>query len=167
MPAMLETALINEGWPAAADWEALAGAAVAAAVAQTPYAGLATLDLPVEIAVRLTSDGEVQALNRDYRGKDKPTNVLSFPMLEADELDEIGDQPGEAMLGDIILAEGVCTREAAEKAIAMPVHATHLIVHGTLHLLGYDHMNDADAEAMEALETRAMAQLGHDDPYGD
>jgi probable rRNA maturation factor len=165
---MIETAVINEGWPDATDWEAVAGAATLAAVARSPFAALADAPAAYEIAVRLTSDIEVRALNADYREKDKPTNVLSFPMLEADELADLSntDTP-EVLLGDIILARGECEAEAAEKGISVAAHATHLIVHGTLHLLGFDHMEDGEAESMEALERAAMADLGHADPYGD
>ena len=95
-----------------------------------------------------------------WRGKDKATNVLSFPMAEPAEL---ADAP---MLGDIVLAHGICAAEAAEKGIAIEAHAAHLVVHGTLHLLGYDHeTSDADAEAMEEAERRALASIGVADPY--
>jgi len=115
--------------------------------------------------VRLTSDAEVHALNSEWRGKDKPTNVLSFPMAEPDEL-EISDAAGpELMLGDVILARGVCAAEAADKGIPLESHAAHLMVHGTLHLLGYDHMDDDSAADMEARESRALARLGIADPY--
>ena len=120
----------------------------------------------VELSVRLASDAEVHALNSEWRGKDKPTNVLSFPMAEPDEL-EIADAAGpELMLGDIILARGVCAAEAADKGIPLESHAAHLMVHGTLHLLGYDHMDDDSAADMEAREMRALARLGIADPYG-
>jgi probable rRNA maturation factor len=165
---MIETAVINEGWPDATDWDALAEAATLAAVARSPFAGIADADAAIEIAVRLTSDAEVHALNAGYREKDKPTNVLSFPMLEASELAGLANSGApEVLLGDIILARGVCEAEAAEKGISVAAHATHLIVHGTLHLLGFDHIDDREAESMEALERAAMADLGHADPYGD
>ena len=96
--------------------------------------------------MRLTSDAEVRALNAEWRGKDKPTNVLSFPMAEADELDDADADGPELMLGDIVLARGVCAAEAADKAISIEAHASHLLVHGTLHLLGYDHHDDDAAE---------------------
>jgi probable rRNA maturation factor len=116
----------------------------------------------------LTSDTEVQTLNRAYRGKDKPTNVLSFPMVQQDLLVAMANtDDGEVLLGDIVLAAGVCAREAEEKGISVTDHAAHLIVHGTFHLLGYDHMVEAEAEEMEALETRALASIGIGDPYLD
>lgn len=149
-----------------AAWEARCTRAVAAAVRQTPYLELADGPGTAEVAIRLTSDAEVQALNAQWRGKDKPTNVLSFPQADADML-LIGGQAddGELLLGDIVLARETCEREANEKGIAAEAHAIHLVVHGTLHLLGYDHIDEADAEAMEEMERRAMAELGHADPY--
>jgi probable rRNA maturation factor len=89
-------------------------------------------------------------------------------MVQSDLLEATGNtDDGEVLLGDIVLAEGVCTSEAAEKGISVTDHAAHLIVHGTFHLLGYDHMEDAEAEAMEALETQSLLSLGISDPYGD
>ena len=171
---MLEIAVLSEesggaeesGWPGDVDWEALAEKAVRAAFVQTPHDELTRRIVTVEISIKLTDDAEVQALNRDYRQKDAPTNVLSFPMVPVDLLETLtNSDDGEALLGDIILAWETCAREAAEKGISVTDHATHLIVHGTLHLLGYDHMIDAEAEAMEGMETRALAALGLADPY--
>lgn len=149
------------------DWETLATRAVAAAVAGTPHAELATSAATVEVSVRLATDAEVRTLNRQYRHKDKPTNVLSFPMVQPDLLDTVGQNSddGEVLLGDIVLAYETCAREAEEKGVALAEHATHLIVHGTLHLLGYDHLNDAAGDAMEAVEIAALASLGLADPY--
>ncbi|UNK80913.1 rRNA maturation RNase YbeY [Sphingopyxis granuli] len=153
-------------WPDPLDWDARAAEAVAAALALTPWAGLADAAPLVEVAVRLTDDAEVQALNRDFRGKDRPTNVLSFPQVQADLLDTLSNSDdGEILLGDIVLARETCTREAAEKAVPIADHATHLIIHGTLHLVGYDHLDDPAAEAMEALEVKALASLGIANPY--
>lgn len=155
-------------WPDTIDWEERAEEAAAAALALTPYAALADAAPLVEIAVRLTDDAEVQTLNRDFRGKDKPTNVLSFPQVQDDLLEGLANSDdGEILLGDIVLARETCTREAEEKGISVIDHATHLIVHGTLHLVGYDHMEDASAAAMEALEVKALASLGIANPYAD
>ena len=156
----------DASWPAH-DWETLATRAATAALTRTPHAELATGPATVEISIRLTDDAEVQALNAQYRQKDKPTNVLSFPMVQADLLDTVGQNSddGEVLLGDIVLAFETCTREAADKGITLQDHATHLIVHGTLHLLGYDHMIGMEAEAMEAIEIDALAALGLADPY--
>lgn len=164
---MLEIALSGEeGWPAGADWQALCDKAVRAALEQTPHAPLVRLDALVEISIRLADDAEVQSLNRDYRDKDRPTNVLSFPMVQKDLLQALANSDdGEVLLGDIVLARETCEREAAEKGIAFADHATHLVVHGTLHLLGYDHMIEHEAQAMEAMETRALAGLAIADPY--
>ncbi|EQB33098.1 rRNA maturation RNase YbeY [Sphingobium ummariense] len=165
---MIEVALLHEqGWPGT-EWETLAERAVAAAIGHSPYAAFLTDAATYEVAVKLTSDEEVHQLNRAYRDKDRPTNVLSFPMVQHDLLEATANtDDGEVLLGDIVLAEGVCAREAAEKGLSVADHAAHLIVHGTFHLLGYDHMVDAEAEAMEALETRALDSLGIADPYGD
>ena len=159
--------LLEEPWPADADWDTLATRAARAAVERTPQG--AWLDSPavVEVAVRLTSDDEVHTLNRQYRGKDSATNVLSFPMIQPDLIDAVtqNSDDGEVLLGDIVLAHGVCAREAAERGIAIEQHATHLIVHGTLHLLGYDHQSDQEGDAMEEIERLALATLGIADPY--
>ena len=153
-------------WPDVPDWEARAGEAAATALALTPYATLADAAPLVEIAVRLTDDAEVQALNRDFRGKDRPTNVLSFPQVQADLLESLANSDdGEILLGDIVLARETCAREAEEKGVSLAAHATHLIVHGTLHLVGYDHIDDHGAAVMEALEVKALASLGLANPY--
>lgn len=164
---MIEVAVQAEpAWDDGTDWEALATEAVAAALRVTPHAEMLTADYLAEISVRLADDDEVQALNRQYRDKDKPTNVLSFPMVQDDLLDGLDNSDdGEVLLGDIILARGVCEREAAKKGVTAAGHATHLIVHGTLHLLGYDHIEDSEAEAMEELERAALRTMGIDDPY--
>lgn len=166
---MLEVALLNDaGWPGETDWEALAVRATAAAFAQTPYDQLRRRAVTVEISIKLSDDEEVQALNRAYRDKDKPTNVLSFPMIPQDLLDTLDNtDDGEALLGDIVLARETCAREASEKGISFADHATHLMVHGTLHLLGYDHIEDDEAEEMEDMERCALASLGLPDPYAD
>lgn len=153
-------------WPAGTHWPALAQRAVAAALMQTPHAALADAAPLVEVAIRMTDDAEVQALNRDYRGKDKPTNVLSFPQYDPGDFAVLtNSDDGEILLGDIVLALETCTREADDKGIAVADHAAHLMVHGMLHLLGYDHLDDASGDAMEALETKALASMGLADPY--
>jgi probable rRNA maturation factor len=156
----------EEPWPDG-DWQALAERAAAAAVERTPHGPLATTPALVEISVRLAADEEVRQLNAQYRGKDKPTNVLSFPMIQPDLLDTVtqNSDDGEVLLGDIVLAHGVCTSEAAERGISVADHATHLVVHGVLHLLGYDHQDDDEAEGMEAIERDALSSLGLADPY--
>jgi probable rRNA maturation factor len=158
---------VSEDWDSPTDWAELAQTCAVAAFAVTPFARFADSAAPVEISVRFTDDEEVHALNRDYRGKDKPTNVLSFPMAEPEVLDDVADGDEiEILLGDLALAHGVCVAEADERGIAVRTHAAHLLVHGTLHLLGYDHeTSEADADAMEELERRALASLGIADPY--
>ena len=156
----------EEPWPDH-DWEALAKRAAAAAIERTTHGELLNTTAAVEISVRLTTDDEVRQLNHQYRQKDKPTNVLSFPMVQPDLLDTVSQNSddGELLLGDIVLAYGVCVAEAAERGIAVEDHATHLLVHGTLHLLGYDHLVDDEAAAMEEIERDALAALGIGDPY--
>ncbi|MFC5740305.1 rRNA maturation RNase YbeY [Dyella tabacisoli] len=113
---------------------------------------------PAELAIRIVDTIEGRALNRDYRGKDYATNVLSFPA-------ELPPGVNLPLLGDLAICAPVVTREAAEQGKAARDHWAHLTVHGVLHLLGYDHLEEAEAEAMEALETRILAGLGIADPY--
>ncbi|RVT94879.1 rRNA maturation RNase YbeY [Sphingomonas crocodyli] len=164
---MIEVAVqIEAGWDESVDWENLATEAVTAALKVSPQAHILAARYMAEVSVRLTDDDEVHALNRQYRQKDKPTNVLSFPMVQEDLLEGLANSDdGEVLLGDIILARGVCEAEAADKGVSPATHATHLIAHGTLHLIGYDHMADDEAEHMEDLERAALATLGIDDPY--
>ena len=115
---------------------------------------------PVEISLVFTDDAAIRTVNRDWRGQDKPTNVLSFPVFPLVP----GGRPGP-MLGDIVLAEETLRREALDLGIPFDDHLTHLLVHGFLHLFGYDHMTDEEAAVMEGLETRILAELGLADPY--
>ncbi|MCX8476267.1 MAG: rRNA maturation RNase YbeY [Sphingomonas sp.] len=164
---MLDVAALRESpWPPG-DWEALAARAAEAAIAETPFGEWLDWPTVIEIAVRLASDDEVRMLNHQYRQKDKPTNVLSFPMVQPDLLETVtqNSDDGEVILGDIILAHGICVAEAEERGIGVADHASHLIVHGVLHLLGYDHMDEAEAEAMEEMERAALAALDLHDPY--
>lgn len=157
-----------EDWPRpqilADEWGALATSAARVAGEGEPL--LAHTRLLVSLL--FTSDAEVHTLNREWRERDKPTNVLSFPMLEREELEILAPDGPPVMLGDIALAYETCAREAAEKGVPLEHHATHLIVHGLLHLAGHDHVDsDTQAEQMEALETAILAKLGIPDPYGD
>ena len=155
---------IEADWPAGIDWEALADRTAAAVVQVAPELGQARLCASLVFA----DDAQVHELNCEWRGKDKPTNVLSFPMLERDELLGLAAEGPPEMLGDIAMALETCGREAAEKGVSLQDHATHLLVHGLLHLAGYDHeISEADADAMEALEIKTLALLGIADPYGD
>jgi len=117
---------------------------------------LELLDSPKlgELSLAFISDADIQSLNRDYRSKDKPTNVLSFP----------NDGPAP-LLGDVVLAFETVQREAREKSIQFEHHVSHLIMHGFLHLQGYSHDNEPSAAQMEALEIRALAALNIDNPY--
>lgn len=162
----VDTDVAAGGWDGGIDWAALAHAAAAAALAQSAHAALAGGVAPVEVAVRLTTDAEVRGLNGQYRHQDKPTNVLSFPMVQPDLLDGVADgEDGEVLLGDIVLAFETCAAEATAKGITIADHARHLIAHGMLHLLGLDHGDDGAAAHMEGLETAALATIGVADPY--
>lgn len=146
---MIDVEIEDEAWGRdLRDIEALVTAAATAALAAAQREGA--------VVVLLTDDAGVQDLNLRFRGKDSPTNVLSFPAPETPE----------DHLGDIALAHGVCVREAAEQGKTLAHHLQHLVAHGVLHLVGYDHENDADAEDMEGLERVVMAGLGAPDPYG-
>lgn len=153
---------IEEPWPAG-DWDALAERAADAAQRVEPVLANPRLSA----SVLFTSDSEIHALNREWRQRDKPTNVLSFPMLERGALEVLAPAGPPELLGDVALAYETCAREAADKALSIEEHAAHLIVHGLLHLAGHDHeISEANAEAMEALETKALAHMGMADPYG-
>jgi len=163
---MLEIALdSDEEWDSSRSWLPLVRKAAEAAIAESAYPDLAEAERSVEISVTLTGNDQVQALNARWRGKDKPTNVLSFPMADERDLTRANLAQSELLLGDIVLARGVCENEATEKGVAVEDHTTHLVVHGTLHLLGYDHHDERDANDMEAREVRALARLGIANPY--
>jgi len=111
-----------------------------------------------EVTIRLVDEAESRELNHTYRSKDKPTNVLSFP-FEAPPGIEL------PLLGDLIICRQVVEQEAAEQEKALEAHWAHMVIHGSLHLLGYDHIEDEEAEEMESLETEIMLALGYPDPY--
>jgi probable rRNA maturation factor len=153
----LDVVVEHPGWSVVGDADGFARRVVAAAFAAAP-------DAPrqdVAIGLLLTDDASLRVLNRDFRGKDEATNVLSFPAPDQP------DMPGPKPLGDIALAYETVAREAAAEGKSLPDHAAHLVVHGALHLLGYDHVLEAQAEIMENLEVRALAALGVADPYRD
>jgi probable rRNA maturation factor len=159
----MELELDIDGWPAGS-WQEIANRAARATRAVAPELANARLSA----SVLFTSDDEVHTLNREWRERDRPTNVLSFPMVERDELLALAPEGPPVLLGDIALAHETCEREAEAKGVTLADHAAHLLVHGLLHLAGYDHVDsDAQAEAMEALEIAALAKLGIADPYGD
>ncbi len=146
-------------WQDAKDAPAIVERAIAAAAAM--------VDLPAgttELAVLLTDDAGVQALSKTWRGIDAPTNVLSFPAVWRDE-DTSETDGAPLMLGDIAIAYQTLHKEAQSESKPFENHLTHLTVHGFLHLLGYDHITDDEAEIMEDLETKILAQLGIPDPY--
>lgn len=146
----------TDGWSALPEAEAIAIRAVEAALAACG----ADVPAPCEVSVTLTDDARIRVLNREWRDKDKATNVLSFPQPD---LPEGVDAPQP--LGDIIVALETLTAEAADEGKTPGNHLAHLVVHGTLHLMGHDHIEDDEAEEMEALERQILAGLGIDDPY--
>ncbi|MGC3939284.1 rRNA maturation RNase YbeY [Roseobacter sp. EG26] len=163
---MLEVLIEADGW-AQVPLESLAGSAVTATLGKV---GIAPED--AEISLLACSDARIADLNSEFRDKTTATNVLSWPAVDlAPDVD--GARPkaperdfdGTYELGDIAIAFETCLREAAEMQKSMEDHVTHLIVHGLLHLLGYDHVRDRDATLMEALETEILGKLGLDDPY--
>ena len=150
----LEVAVIrnDDAWPE--DLDPLAERAVLEALKQSK----ARVKGAAELSILLTNDEEQHALNREWRGKDSSTNVLSFPQIEP-----FG--PVIGILGDITLARETLEREAVEQGVSFTDHFTHLVVHGFLHILGYDHLTDAEALQMESLETQILGSLGVGDPY--
>lgn len=150
----LEVAVIrnDDAWPE--DLDPLAERAVLEALKQSK----AKVKGAAELSILLTNDEEQHALNREWRGKDSSTNVLSFPQIEP-----FG--PVIGILGDITLARETLEREAVEQGVSFTDHFTHLVVHGFLHILGYDHLTDAEALQMESLETQILGSLGVGDPY--
>ena len=147
MTGSLDIAVQAEGWPDCATIAERAIAAVAAEL-EGPREG--------ELSLVLSDDAQIRVLNRDYRHKDKATNVLSFP--------QSGPEAG-MMLGDIILARETVEREASDKNVSFEAHLTHLIIHGWLHLQGFDHETELEAAEMESIEISALATLGIDNPY--
>ena len=158
MPHEIDLAVEDARWETAIPGlEALVARAVEAGLAIAPEKP----DGPVAVSVLLTDDAAVQELNRTWRGKDKPTNVLSFPAAPQPRHDEAATP-----LGDVVLAYETLVRESAEQSKPLQNHLAHLLVHGTLHCLGQDHeIGEAEADAMEALEVAALATLGIPDPY--
>lgn len=154
LPLNIEISRNTEGWPEHLD--ARAEQALHEALKQSK----ARVTGASEVSIVLTNDAEQQVLNRDWRGIDKSTNVLSFPQIEP-----FGAVSG--LLGDIILARETLEKEASDQGLTFDDHFTHLVVHGFLHLLGYDHMDEDEALAMEGLETQILASLGVADPYAD
>jgi probable rRNA maturation factor len=157
---------------AATDVERLTEVAARAAFEAAEKPEILGGDTPVEMSLVLADDALVQTLNRDYRDKDKPTNVLSFALLDdLDDTDEstddvlARDEGMPILIGDVILAFETVQREALEQGKSFGDHLTHLVIHGVLHLLGYDHQSDPDADRMERLETSILARLGIADPY--
>lgn len=152
---MIDVEVEAEAWTdALPDAEAIALRAAEAVLVRTSDS---QGSIARDVAILLSDDDAVRALNRDHRRQDKPTNVLSFPAAPS----------AAPHLGDVALAYETCAREAGEQGKSLADHLTHLVAHGVLHLLGWDHMTEAEAEAMEAREREILARLGTPDPYRD
>lgn len=151
----IEISIESEGWSSESILEALVRRALSMAIEETRV----QLAEDAEVSLVFTSDASVRELNKVWRQQDKPTNVLSFPAAEPHQL------PTSALVGDIVVARETVAREADAEGKTFDAHLTHLIVHGFLHLVGFDHETDEEAEEMEALETRVLARLGIPDPY--
>lgn len=123
-------------------------------------AALTSLKPDAELTIRIADEAESQQLNHEYRGKDKPTNVLSFPFDSPAGIDL-------PLIGDLVICPQVVAKEAEEQEKSLQDHFAHMVVHGCLHLLGFDHIEPSDAEEMETLEKKLLAELGIDDPYRD
>lgn len=148
MSEMLDLRIKEDAWQTAiGEIEAVCSRALESAMHTTDQRG--------EVALLLTDDAEMHQLNRDWRGKDKPTDVLSFPA-----------DPMEApFLGDIAIGLGIARKDAESRGIGLADHLSHLLIHGYLHLIGHDHIEDTEAREMEMLEVRVLATLGIGDPY--
>ena len=155
LPVAIDILVEAGDWPPEDELARLAGEAVRAVAAELGLSGAAS-----ELSIVFTDDASIQRLNAQWRGKDRPTNVLSFPAFPI----ALG-APLPPMLGDIVLASETVAREAALEAKPLAHHISHLIVHGFLHLVGHDHEIEAEAESMEAIERRALARLAIPDPY--
>jgi probable rRNA maturation factor len=154
LPLEIDLAVEAGSWPDEAGLLRLVERAAAATFAETGTTGTS------ELSVVFTDDAHIKALNGEWRGKDKPTNVLSFPAFVPSGASDL-----PPMLGDIVLAAETVARESTLENKPLEHHITHLVIHGLLHLLGHDHETDAEAEAMEAVERAALARLAIPDPY--
>jgi probable rRNA maturation factor len=155
-PRLVETVIED------AHWEAAGLAAIAEQAARAALAAAGRDPDRHEISLLAGDDARIATLNAAFRQRKQPTNVLSWPAFAGPPPPPAG---GPLFLGDLALAWGTCAREAAAAGIPLADHAAHLVVHGVLHLLGHDHADDAEAEAMEALETKALASMGLANPY--
>ncbi|GLI92809.1 rRNA maturation RNase YbeY [Methylocystis echinoides] len=155
MKLEIDIALAAPAWARVEGLEALTRDCIEASLAETGE----TLVAGCEVSVTFCDDAEIQELNAEWRGKDKPTNVLSFPTP--------GKLSARPLLGDIVIAYETVTREAAEQDKTVRAHTAHMVIHGFLHLIGYDHETAAEADVMEGLERRIASRLGLRDPYAE
>ena len=155
LAADIQITISDDRWSGAIDPQELSQKAVGAALG---FVG-DIIDRDCEVSILFCDDGEIRRMNLKWRSIDKPTNVLSFPASM------FPGQPGPLLLGDIVVTLDTCRREADEAGLSLEDHTVHLLVHGFLHLAGFDHEDDDDAEEMEALETEILASIGIADPY--
>jgi probable rRNA maturation factor len=153
--ADIQVTVSDDRWSGAISPQELSQKAVDAALAFVSD----IVDRDCEVSILFCDDGEIRQMNRKWRSIDKPTNVLSFPA------NMFPGQPGPLLLGDIVVTLDTCQREAHAAGLSLEDHTIHLLVHGFLHLAGFDHEDDDDAEEMEALETEILASIGIADPY--
>ncbi|WP_099865763.1 rRNA maturation RNase YbeY [Pararhizobium haloflavum] len=159
----IQIAIESEGWPLEAELGRLCDKVLAAAAVYLEReTGQQAPETPPELSLLFTDDEAMRAINGEWRGKDKATNVLSFPAFPIEPGAPLGP-----MLGDIVFARQTIASEAKDLGLSFDDHLAHLLVHGYLHLVGYDHVDADDADLMECHETRILATLGVSDPYGD
>lgn len=161
LPLTIDIAIQDPSWETIEGIETQVNKSVETAIRLANLPHLA-INRPLELSLVLANDDLVHTLNRTYRNKDKPTNVLTFAALDDDDMPDVG---GPLSLGDVILALETIQREAKEQNKPFMEHLTHLCVHGTLHLLGYDHIDEDDATEMETLEIKILSLLGVQNPY--
>jgi len=163
---MIEIDLDIGDWDKQVNWHMLCEKSIYSIIENSSYSDITHSSYKFSISITLSSNDHVCTLNKQYRGKDKPTNILSFPMIEPKILENINAiNTPESLLGDLVLSHEICKEEAKDKEIAIEAHFQHLIAHGMLHLLGYDHIEDEDAEIMQNIEINALNEINIDNPY--
>jgi probable rRNA maturation factor len=163
----LDVCIEYEPWAALEDLEAIIGRSIKAACDYLSERDHFHVPVTSELALLFTSDEAMRTINKEWRDQDKPTNVLSFPALEPQGIEDARSKTSHPVpLGDIVLAFETVEREASDELKTLDAHVSHLLIHGFLHLLGFDHMDEIDAEQMEAREVAILNLLGYPNPYG-